>query len=63
MINDELRRLRMEAGMTFYALAKKSGVQAKHLQLIEEGKTSPKVDTLVTILDALGYDLRFEKRE
>jgi transcriptional regulator with XRE-family HTH domain len=49
-------------GVTRYRLAKVSGVSASQLSKLLSGKRGVSVDTLATLADALGYELRFCKR-
>ena len=48
-----LRQLREARGTSIRALAKKGGISANALSMIERGKTSPSVSTLYKLADAL----------
>lgn len=49
-------------GLTCYQLAKKSGVSRAQLSNLMSGKRGVSVDTLVTLADALGYEVCFRRR-
>lgn len=53
MLGDELRKARLEAGLTQEALAAKAGVTREFISIIENGHQSPSVDTLIEICEAL----------
>jgi transcriptional regulator with XRE-family HTH domain len=52
-VGDRLRQLRTERQLSVRALARKSGLSANALSMIERGRTSPSVSTLYKIADAL----------
>ena len=54
MLGDELRKARLEAGLTQEALAAKAGVTREFISIIENGHQSPSVDTLMQICHAMG---------
>ena len=56
-IGIHLRELRSRRGLTVRELATRSGVSHATISLIERDKTSPSVDTLAAMLDALGSTL------
>jgi transcriptional regulator with XRE-family HTH domain len=56
-LGPRLRRLRESRGLSLRALAKLAAVNPGNLSLIENGKTSPSVGTLKTILTAMGTSL------
>jgi len=49
----KIRELRDERGLSMRALARKSGISANALSMIERGRTSPSVSTLYKLADAL----------
>jgi transcriptional regulator with XRE-family HTH domain len=53
-IGSRIRVLRSEREMTLQALANKTGISPSMLSLVERGKTSPSIGTLVAIASALG---------
>jgi transcriptional regulator with XRE-family HTH domain len=55
---DRLRRLRLSAGLSAYALAKKSGVTKQALYRLESGKNEPTWLTVQLLAAALGLDCR-----
>lgn len=54
LVAANLRRLRNEANLTQEKLSEKSGVSSQQLSKIERGKSSPTVETLGAIAQALG---------
>jgi transcriptional regulator with XRE-family HTH domain len=56
-MGEELRRLRMDAGLTITALAASIGVDPSHLARIEKGLALPSLDLLERLAVALGADL------
>jgi transcriptional regulator with XRE-family HTH domain len=48
-----LRKLRMERGLSIRELARKSGLSANAISLIERGQTSPSVSTLYLLSEAM----------
>lgn len=51
-IGTRIRQLRNERGLTLQALAEMTGLSASLLSLVERGKTSPSIGTLVSIAHA-----------
>jgi transcriptional regulator with XRE-family HTH domain len=51
-IGSRVRQLRSERGLTLQALADMTGLSASLLSLVERGKTSPSIGTLVSIAHA-----------
>ena len=51
-IGTRVRQLRSERGLTLQALAELTGLSASLLSLVERGKTSPSIGTLVSIAHA-----------
>ena len=57
VIGKHLRELRSRRKLTVRELAARSGVSHATISLVERDKTSPSVDTLAAMLDALGTTL------
>lgn len=57
VIGTHLRELRSRRKLTVRELAARSGVSHATISLVERDKTSPSVDTLAAMLDALGATL------
>ena len=57
VIGVHLRELRSRRKLTMRELAARSGVSHATISLVERDKTSPSVDTLAAMLDALGTTL------
>jgi len=53
MINEKLKKIRKERGLSLRALAKKSGISKSTLNDIENGKSNPTTETLAKIAKAL----------
>lgn len=56
-VGDRLRELRQERGMSMRSLARASSLSTNALSMIERGRTSPSVSTLVKIAGALGVPI------
>lgn len=56
-VGSRLRDLREERKISIRGLARKSGLSANALSMIERGKTSPSVSTLYKLADALGLPI------
>lgn len=54
--SDIIRQARESLGWTQYRLAKESGVQRRHLALIERGTVDPSVGLFVRLLTAMGKE-------
>jgi transcriptional regulator with XRE-family HTH domain len=60
-LGDEIRRLRLKAGYTLRAFARKVGISAAHQSDIEHGRRAPSEEVLqemVRILEAVGGTLQ-----
>ena len=57
VIGKHLKELRSRRGLTVRELAARSGVSHATISLVERDKSSPTVDTLAALLDALGTTL------
>ncbi len=49
-----IRRLRQDRHLSIEALARKAGISAGHLGVIERGRGNPRLDKLFALSDALG---------
>lgn len=56
-VGARLRELRSERGLSIRALARKSGLSANALSMIERDKTSPSVSTLYKLADGMGVPI------
>lgn len=56
-VGEDIRRLRLEAGITLTLLAVVAGVHRSHLARIEAGRARPSLEVLTAIGVALGADL------
>lgn len=56
-VGNRIRELRVERNLTLQALADKTGLSSSMLSLVERGKTSPSIGTLVAIASALGVHM------
>lgn len=56
-IGSQIRRLRSEKRLTLKDLGERTGVSPSMLSLVERGKTSPSIGTLVAISSALGVHM------
>lgn len=55
-IGREVRRLRDEKDLSQTQLAARAGTSQSAISVLEKGKRSPRIDTLVRICDALGTE-------
>src|SRR5918992_904002 len=68
-IGTRIRTLRSERNLTLQSLAESTGLSSSMLSLVERGKTSPSIGTLVAISSALGvhmsdlFDNRADKQQ
>ena len=62
-ILENLKKLRIEAGMTQKELASKLSITVRHLQYIEKGETVPTFPIVVNWLQKVGYDFFLKKNE
>ena len=58
-MGDELRRLRLDAGVSLRQLGEVTGLDPSHLARIEKGRANGSVEALSAISIALGADLSF----
>ncbi len=56
-VGSRLRELRSERGLSIRGLARKSGLSANALSMIERDKTSPSVSTLYKLADGMGVPI------
>ena len=59
----ELVKIRKEANLSQTELAEKSGNKQQVISRIENKENSPTLKTLCSILDVLGYEIRFETKQ
>lgn len=57
-VGDQVRHLIQEGEMTQQQLAEKAGLSIDHVGKIERGTTSPTVEALAKVADALGVDIK-----
>ena len=57
-----VRRARRAAGLSQKALAERAGVTQASISRIEDGKISPRCDTLERLLEACGFTLELAPR-
>ena len=56
-IGEELKRIRLENEANILEICMKAKISLSTYYNIERGMTVPRVDTMVAILEALGYEL------
>lgn len=59
----EIVRIRKESNLTQAELAEKSGNKQQVISRIENKENSPTLKTLCSILDVLGYEIKFEPKQ
>ncbi len=57
-----LRRARAKAGLSQRELGRRAGVSQTTISLIEDGKTSPRFETLDRLLEICGFELELIPR-
>ena len=62
-LGQKITKLRQEKGLTQEELVALCNISVRTIQRIESGETTPRMYTIKTILDALGYDLDTLKEE
>ena len=58
-LGEYIRRLRRAASLSLQSLAETTGISYSHLSRIENDSTIPGAQTIATLSDALGGDLKF----
>ena len=59
----ELVKIRKEANLSQSELAEKIGNKQQVISRIENKENSPTLKTLCNILDVLGYEIKFERKQ
>ena len=59
----ELVKIRKESNLSQTELAEKSGNKQQVISRIENKENSPTLKTLFSILDVLGYEIKFEPKQ
>ena len=59
----ELVKIRKESNLSQTELAQKSGNKQQVISRIENKENSPTLKTLCSILDVLGYEIKFEPKQ
>lgn len=57
-VGDHIRRVREEHNLTQHDVCGRSGIDVATYSRIEQGHSSPRLDTLIRIADAIGVHLR-----
>lgn len=57
-----VRTARERCGLTVAELADKAGLLSTTIYYIEKGDTSPRMDTMLQIMNALDYDIVFKPK-
>ncbi|MFF9248787.1 helix-turn-helix domain-containing protein [Streptomyces globisporus] len=56
-IADAIRAARLGAGLTLEAVSLRTGIRIATLSDIEQGHSSPQLDTLIRVADGIGVEL------
>lgn len=59
----ELVKIRKESNLSQAELAKRSGNKQQVISRIENKENSPTLKTLCSILDVMGYEIKFEPKQ
>ncbi len=62
-LGDTIRQRRELLGLLQPKLAALSGISTRTIQLVEQGKANPSLDTLIKLAQPLGLRLKLELRE
>lgn len=62
-LTDYLREEMKQQGVTYAELAKRTGINPANLNLILNGNRTPKIDSLIAIAEALGFEVRLNKQQ
>jgi y4mF family transcriptional regulator len=62
-IGDTIRQRRELLGLLQTQLADLSGISSRTIQLVEQGKGNPSLDTLISLIDPLGLRLELMLKE
>jgi transcriptional regulator with XRE-family HTH domain len=62
-LGDAIRQRRELLGLLQSQLAALSGISARTIQLVEQGKGNPSLDTLMSLIDPLGLGLELVLKE
>ena len=57
-----IRASRLSYGLSYYSMHKLTGIQPKQQQAIEEGSSSYTIDSLLKVLDVLGFELNVARK-
>ena len=57
-----VRRTRKRQGLTVKQLSQLSGISENNIYVIERDATSPRMDTMLAIMRALDYEIKFVKK-
>ncbi|MCA9407930.1 MAG: helix-turn-helix transcriptional regulator [Candidatus Omnitrophica bacterium] len=60
-INEQIKRLRKNSGLTQVEFSKRSGVGLRFLRELEQGKTTVRLDKVNQVLEFLGHHLEIGK--
>ena len=61
-IGNVIRRVRKRLALSQGALGTKAGLRQETISLIENGNSATKIETILTVLAALGLELRISPR-
>lgn len=63
ILGDTIRQRRERLGLLQTQLAALSGISSRTIQLVEQGKGNPSLDTLINLIDPLGLCLELVLKE
>lgn len=56
----QMIKIREEEGITQKEIEERTGIVHSVISRMETGKTSPQIDTIISVLSAMGYELKIE---
>lgn len=63
ILETDIRKIRKAAGKTQQDIADHSGLTIASVSRLENGHTKPTLETYISIIEALGYELKLNKKK
>lgn len=62
-INEQIKQLRKQSGLTQVEFAKRAGLGLRFIRELEQGKSTVRLDKLNQVLEFFGYHLEVKRNE
>ena len=59
----DIVQIRQSTGISQQEIEKRTGIKQPVIARMEKGTTTPRLDTVIKIADALGYELTLKEKE